>query len=134
MIHLDTSFLVDLLRETRRGRGGPARRRLETLAEVELRVSVHVLCELFAGVELAERATEERAAVEALTSGFHVVSPTSGFAPTYGRLLADLQRNGRSISTMDLLIATAAVLDGAPIVTGNPKHFERIPDLDVVTY
>lgn len=41
---------------------------------------------------------------------------------------------GRLISTMDLLIATAAVLDGAPIVTGNPKHFERIPDLDVVTY
>ncbi len=134
MIHLDTSFLVDLLRETRRGRGGPASKHLEALADVELRVSVHVLCELFAGVELSDRGAEERAAVEALTGGFEVVSPAAGFASTYGRLLARLQSEGRLISTMDLLIATAAVLDGAPLVTGNPKHFERIPELDVVTY
>jgi predicted nucleic acid-binding protein len=35
---------------------------------------------------------------------------------------------------MDLLIATAAVVDGAPVVTGNPKHFERVPGLEVVSY
>lgn len=134
MIHLDTSFLIDLLREARRGQGGPASRRLEELADVELRVSVHVLCELFAGVERSSRRAEERAAVEALTAGFEVVSPGTGFASTYGRLLARLQEEGRVISAMDLLIATAAVVDSASIVTGNPKHFERVPDLEVVTY
>lgn len=101
---------------------------------MELRVSVHVLCELFAGVERSSRRAEERAAVEALTAGFEVVSPGAGFASTYGRLLARLQEEGRVISAMDLLIATAAVVDSASIVTGNPKHFERVPDLEVVTY
>jgi len=134
VIHLDTSFLIDLLREARRGQGGPASRCLEELADVELRVSVHVLCELFAGVERSTRGAEERAAVEALTAGFEVVFPGAGFAPVYGRLLARLQEEGRVISTMDLLIATAAVVDGAPIVTRNPKHFERVPELEVVTY
>jgi predicted nucleic acid-binding protein len=85
-------------------------------------------------VELSTRSAGERQAVEALIAGLEVVYPDAGFAPTYGRLLAPLQRAGRLISTMDLLIATAAVQDGAPIVTANPAHFERISELDVVTY
>lgn len=133
MIHLDTSFLVDVLRERRRGEGA-ALRELERLADVTLRVSSHVLCELHAGAELSNRRAEELAAVEALTAGFEVVYPRPGFAAVYGRLLAHLQSSGRGIATMDLLIATAAVLDGAPILTGNPRHFERIPDLEVVRY
>lgn len=134
MIHLDTSYLVDLLRERRRGAEGPATRRLADLADVEVRVSVHALCELYAGVELSSHATEERQAVAALAGGVEVVYPDDAFAPAYGRLLAGLQSAGTPVSTMDLLIGTAAVQDGAPILTGNPKHFERIGGLDVLTY
>lgn len=133
MIHLDTTFLVDLLREKRRG-GGPATEQLSRLADVELRVSVHVLCELYAGVELSNRGAEERMAVESLMTGCEVVYPDAGFAATYGRLLAHLQKAGVGISTVDLLIATAAVLDAAPILTANAKHFERVPDLRVLKY
>lgn len=133
MIHLDTSFLIDLLRERRRG-DGDAMRQLERLADHELRVSVHVLCELYAGVELSTPTSEERRAVEAVISGVGVVYPGPGFASVYGRLLAQLRAAGTIVSTMDLLIATAAVVDDAPIVTANPLHFERIPDLEVLTY
>jgi predicted nucleic acid-binding protein len=35
---------------------------------------------------------------------------------------------------MDLLIAAAAVVDGAPLVTGDRRHFERIPDLKLSDY
>jgi len=35
---------------------------------------------------------------------------------------------------MDLLIATSAVVAGAPIVTRNAKDFSRVPDLEVVSY
>jgi tRNA(fMet)-specific endonuclease VapC len=133
VIHLDTSFLVDLLRERRKGERR-ATGRLAELADAELRVSLHVLCELQAGVELSDRGDEERRAVEALVRGVDVVFPGAAFAPTYGRLLAHLQGAGTPISTMDLLIGTAAVVDGAPLLTGNPKHFRRIPGLDVLTY
>jgi len=134
VIHLDTSYLVDVLRERRRGDQGPATRRLAELADVEIRVSVHALCELYAGVELSTRPADERRAVEVLASGVEVIYPDDAFAPAYGRLLAPLRAAGTMISTMDLLIATAAVVDGAPLLTGNPAHLERVHGLDVLTY
>ena len=38
------------------------------------------------------------------------------------------------LATMDLLIGTAAVCASSPLVTRNPRHFRRIPDLEVLTY
>ena len=35
---------------------------------------------------------------------------------------------------MDLLIATAAVEAGEPLLTRNRKDFERIPGLEIVAY
>lgn len=35
---------------------------------------------------------------------------------------------------MDLLIATAALVDAAPVVTYNVHDFSRVPGLEVVTY
>ncbi len=35
---------------------------------------------------------------------------------------------------MDLLIAAAALLDEAPVVTRNLDHFQRVPGLEVLTY
>jgi len=35
---------------------------------------------------------------------------------------------------MDLLIATAARVDGARLVTRNVRDFERVPALDVIGY
>ena len=52
----------------------------------------------------------------------------------YGSLLA-LQARGRGrISTMDLLIATSALVAGAALVTRNATDFSRVPGLDVLGY
>ena len=56
------------------------------------------------------------------------------FAPAYARLLAATSRGGRPVAAMDLLIATAAVLDEAPLVTRNVKDFSRVPGLRVLRY
>lgn len=135
MIHLDSSFLIDLQRETNRGRPGPALEFLESLDESELlAVSVHVLCELRAGAELARRPLVEHEAVDRLASGLLVAYPDDRFAGVYGRLLAATSVKGRSVASMDLLIATAALLDNAPLVTRNAKDFARIPGLKVIDY
>jgi predicted nucleic acid-binding protein len=39
-----------------------------------------------------------------------------------------------SVDTMDLLIAAAAVLEEAPLVTRNTRHFAKVPGLRVVGY
>jgi predicted nucleic acid-binding protein len=49
-------------------------------------------------------------------------------------LMAGLNRAGRGIDAMDLLIATAAVVDGSPLVTRNARHFSGIPGLAVIGY
>ena len=135
MIHLDSSFLIDLLRETARERPGPAFDLIESLDPGEiLGVSVHVVCELRAGAELARRPEPEHEALDHLLSGLLVVFPDERFAPTYGRLLADTTRGGQRVAAMDLLIATAAVLDAAPLVTRNVKDFSRLPGLRVLDY
>jgi predicted nucleic acid-binding protein len=135
MIHLDSSFLIDLLRETAKERPGPAFDLIESFDESEvLCVSVHVVCELRAGAELARKALAEHEEVDRLLSGLLVAYPDDRFPMTYGRLLAATQRAGRSVAAMDLLIGAAALLDDAPLVTRNVKDFSRIPGLRVLTY
>ena len=134
MIHVDTSFLVDVMRERSRSQPGPAYALLARLRDEELRISVHAACELYAGAELSERPDRERAEIVALCSAFEFSYPDERFPPTYARLLAALERRGERASLMDLLIATAAVVDQSPLVTGDAKGFERIPDLKVIGY
>lgn len=135
MIHLDSSFLIDLHRETVQGRLGPALDLIESLDANELLgVSVHVACELRAGAELSHHALGEHEALDQLLSGLEVVYPDDRFAPAYARLLAATARGGRPVAAMDLLIATAATLDDAPLVTRNVKDFSRVPGLRLLKY
>ena len=134
ILHLDTSFLVDLLRERTRGAEGPASAFLARHLDDELRTSLLVACELMLGVERSDRGGEERRRVEEVLSVVAVTLPTSALAPVYGRVLASLQRRGEVIATMDLLIALTALVDGAPLVTRNAAHFERVPDLRLLEY
>jgi predicted nucleic acid-binding protein len=135
MIHLDSSFLIDLLRETARERPGAAIDLIESFDESEiLGVSVHVVCELRAGAELAKKALVEQEQVDRLLSGLLVAYPDDRFPILYGRLLAATQRGGRAVASMDLLIGTAALLDDAALVTRNVKDFSRIPGLRVLRY
>ena len=135
MIHLDSSFLIDLLRETGRNRPGQAFDLIESLDGSEvLGVSVHAVCELRAGAELSRHAMREHEALDQLLSGLLVAYPDARFAPAYARLLAATTRGGRPVAAMDLLIATAATLDDAPLVTRNVKDFSRVPGLRVLDY
>lgn len=134
-MHLDTSLLVDFLKETGRGLPGPATRFLGAIRdEEELAMSVYVACELAAGAERSKRPEQERERVRRLCDRVRVVYPDDRFAPAYGRLFARLESRGQRISVMDLLIATAALVEEAPLATRNVKDFGRVPGLSVLGY
>lgn len=135
MIHLDSSFLIDLHREIAGERPGGALDLIESLDPNEvLGVSVHAACELRAGAELSRQALREHEKLDQLLSGLQVVHPDDRFAPAYARLVAATTRGGRPVAAMDLLIATAAMLDDAPLITRNVKDFSRVPGLRVLKY
>jgi predicted nucleic acid-binding protein len=135
VIHLDTSFLIDLSREAARERPGPAFDLIETLEPSEiLAVSVHVVCELRAGAELSKQPIREGEAVDQLLSGVLIVYPDDRFASEYARLVAATTRGSHPVATFDLLIATAALLDDARLVTKHLKDFSRVPGLRLLGY
>ena len=134
MIHADSSFLIDLLREQARGKRGKASDFLEAHATDQIVSSVFVVCELEAGAANTPSTDREQARVRALFQVLTVVYPDERFAPVYADVLVKLQRSGKTVATMDLLIAIGAVVDGAALVTANRKHFDVIPGLTVLGY
>ena len=52
-------------------------------------------------------------------------------ARRYGELRADLERKGTPLGEADLRIGAIALSRGLTVVTGNVRHFQRIPDLSV---
>lgn len=51
----------------------------------------------------------------------------------YGDLKARLQKSGTVVACNDLWIASCAVRHSIPLVSNNRAHFERIPDLILIT-
>jgi predicted nucleic acid-binding protein len=133
VIHLDTSFLIDLQREAR-SRPGAAHAFLEQHAAEALAVSVHVLCELVAGIQIARHPERERARIRTLLADIAVAYPDERFAEAYGRVFAALERRGRRVPAMALLIGVTALLARAALVTRNPNDFAPVPDLEVLGY
>lgn len=135
MIHFDSSFVIDLLRETSSERLGPAFDFMEALGDQEeLAVSLHVCCELRVGAELSKRPLEHHERLDRFLANFRVVIPDERFANLYARLFAAAERSGKRLPVMDLLVATAALVDDAPLVTRNMKDFSKVPGLRTLPY
>jgi len=52
-------------------------------------------------------------------------------ADVYARVRATLEREGRPLADADLRIAAVAIVNDLTLVTGNVRHFTRIPDLRI---
>ncbi len=52
-------------------------------------------------------------------------------AHTYGELRATLERAGHPLAELDLRIASIALANELTVVTGNVRHFARVPGLAV---
>lgn len=59
------------------------------------------------------------------------IYPIGDILKDYARLRVDLEQNGNRLDSRDLLIAATAQGKGLTLVTGNLRHFSRIPDLRI---
>ena len=53
----------------------------------------------------------------------------TGVAEVYGSISATLEQAGRPLADADLQIAATALYHDLALVTGNLRHFERVPNL-----
>jgi tRNA(fMet)-specific endonuclease VapC len=68
---------------------------------------------------------------ERVTSAHAVLPFDTVAAEVYGSLRAELERVGRRLDGSDLRIASIALSRDLTLVTGNVRHFERVPGLRI---
>jgi len=133
MSFLDTSFVIDLLREEKRRTYGPGHRKLEDLQDDPVRLSMFVVCELEAGVALSS-SKKERSRIDLLFQHCEILYPDQRLPETYGKLLAHLQNQGTPIGLIDLLIGAHTLIYDEVLITRNLKDFRKIPNLRIESY
>ena len=112
------------------------RRRPATLVEKfekhgeTLSVSVITAAELRFGAEKVAR-PKLTELVEAYLERLAILDWTNEVTHHYARIRTELERSGKPIGNMDLLIAAHAVSQGMTVVTNNLKHFSNVPGLKV---
>ena len=112
------------------------KRRPATLAEKfekhaeMLSVSVITAAELRFGAEKAGR-PKLAELVEAYLERLAILDWTNEVTSHYARFRSELDRRGKTIGNMDLLIAAHAVSQHMTVVTNNIKHFSSVPGLKV---
>ena len=55
-------------------------------------------------------------------------------AEVYGRVRAGLEKKGEHLGEADLMIAAIALHHGLTLVSGNTRHFSRVPGLKLVNW
>ena len=93
-------------------------------------MSVMTAAELRIGAEKAAR-PKLAELVEAYLDRLAILDWTNEVTHHYARIRSELERSGKAIGNMDLLIAAHAVSQGMTVVTNNLKHFSNVPGLKV---
>jgi tRNA(fMet)-specific endonuclease VapC len=124
---LDTNICVYTIRRRPRA----VVERLRRVAPSDVGISAITLSELLYGVEKSTRPVQNRAALSHFLAPLEILPYDDRAAEAYGRIRAALERRGRLIGPLDLLIAVHALALGATLVTHNTREFRRVPALPV---
>lgn len=90
--------------------------------------------ELRTGVEKSQARERNEEALKKFCTPFLILPFDEQAAIEYARIRATLERAGKTIGPMDLLIAGHAKALGATLVTRNTREFYRVTDLKIETW
>lgn len=121
---LDTNICIDVIKH----HPPPLRDAFNRHSE-HLCISSVVLAELLYGAEKSAQPDHNRDTVERFAAHLDIVHFDDRAAAHYGRLRADLERQGQPIGPYDLMIAAHARSLGLTLVTNNEREFQRVPGL-----
>ncbi len=110
------------------------KRTLALAGNQETALSAIALVELVHGIHRANTPqirVRREAFIQELLADVPVYPLTQQIAFLAGRIDGEQQNQGVKIPFQDLLIGATALHLGYAVVTGNPRHFQKIPDLEV---
>ncbi|MES2641751.1 MAG: type II toxin-antitoxin system VapC family toxin [Myxococcota bacterium] len=124
---LDTNICIYLIK-------GKPQLLLNRLREVDINtiaVSSITVAELQYGVAKSARPEQNALALAAFLAPLGVEVFDDAAAAVYGPIRAELERAGKPIGSLDMLIAAHALALGRTVVTNNAREFDRVAGLKV---
>ncbi len=94
-------------------------------------VSTITISELAYGISKSVDPQKNRDALSGFLVPLEILAFDDDAAFHYGEIRAHLEKKGKSIGAMDMLIAAHARSLGLTLVTNNAKEFRRVPGLSV---
>jgi len=122
---LDTNICIYLIK----GKPPQVLSRLNNFKPGDVSVSSITLSELEYGVAKSSKPQQNRDALDAFLAPLEILPFNAEAAFRYGQIRAFLEKEGKLIGAMDMLIAAHAVAASMTLVTNNIKEFGRIPGL-----
>jgi tRNA(fMet)-specific endonuclease VapC len=122
---LDTNICIALIRQRPAG----LLQRLTALEPGEVGLSSITLAELIYGAAKSSQTEQNLAALEQFLLPLELVNFDESAATAYGQIRAGLEREGKVIVSMDILIAAHALSLNTILVTNNTKEFGRVSGL-----
>jgi tRNA(fMet)-specific endonuclease VapC len=122
---LDTNIAIHIIRS----KAPRVLARLTAHALGEVAISSISVAELRYGVAKSQHAAQNERALEQFLTPLEVLAFDEQAALVYGRVRAELERQGTPIGPLDTLIAGHALSLGAILVTNNRSEFARVGGL-----
>ncbi len=128
MILLDTDVCIELLKGNKR-----ILQRREQYDD-PIGVCFMTIAELYYGAEKSKDPGKNMETIEKLLLSVEIVQTDIPILRRFGVIKAQLQKKGEPIADADILIASATLEKAEKLITGNTKHFERIPGLSLESW
>lgn len=103
--------------------------KFQTLDIYDVGISSITVAELEYGVYKSQRREQNRVALTQFLIPLQIIPFDESATQTYGRIRAQLERQGIVIGSMDMLIVSQAINLGLILVTNNVRELSQIPGL-----
>ena len=105
--------------------------RLQEHEPADICISSVTYAELVHGVEKSQAIEKNRLALALLLSNIEILNFDANAAESYGKIRADLEKQGTPIGPLDMMIAGHAKSLNYTVATNNTKEFNRVPGLKI---
>lgn len=122
---LDTDSCIAILR----GNAAVVERRAAVADDVA--TTWITAAELYYGAAKSTAPEKNRALVTSFLATLPILGLDQASVQIFGEAKALLERQGRRVADADLFIGAIAVVQRAAVVTGNRRHYERIPGVTI---
>lgn len=124
---LDTNLCIYIIRK----KPPQVLERFKTFRFSEIGISTITLSELEFGISKSSRPDQNREALIEFLTPLEIVSFNEKAARYYGEIRAFIEKKGKPVGAMDLLIASHAISLSVPLVTNDTRGFKGIPGLQI---